>query len=144
MWSERPWNNCCQDANTGHDGSISTGHANSPEDMLRRMETLVLTGMDIPLPAVRSQIASAIDIVIQLGRLRDKTRKVLEIDEIEGMKNGEISLRPLYRFQESETSTPDKVMGELVPTGRPLLHREKLDRAGKSVDRWKGESRTKP
>ena len=68
--------------NTGHDGSLCTGHANSPKDMLNRLETLVLIGMDIPLLAVRNQIASALDIVVQLGRLRDKTRKILEIDEI--------------------------------------------------------------
>lgn len=119
--------------NTGHDGSISTGHANSPMDMLRRLETLVLTGMDIPLPAVRSQIASAIEIVVQLGRLRDKTRKVLEIDEIEGIQGGEIILRQLYKFQEMPGSTCDKVEGQLMPTGQQLLHRGKLRMAGKET-----------
>lgn len=119
--------------NTGHDGSISTGHANSPADMLRRLETLVLTGMDIPLPAVRSQIASALEIVVQLGRLRDKTRKVLEIDEVEGIKGGEIILRQLYKFQEMPGSTPDRVKGMLMPTGERLLHREKLEMAGKEL-----------
>lgn len=119
--------------NTGHDGSISTGHANSPMDMLRRLETLVLTGMDIPLPAVRSQIASAIEIVVQLGRLRDKTRKVLEIDEIEGIQGGEIILRQLYKFQEMPGSTCDKVEGQLMPTGQKLLHRGKLRMAGKET-----------
>ena len=119
--------------NTGHDGSISTGHANSPLDMLHRLETLFLTGMDIPLPAVRSQIASAIEIVVQLGRLRDKTRKVLEIDEICGMKEAEIELRTLYRFCEVEGSRPDCVKGMLMPTGEGLLHREKLAMAGKEL-----------
>jgi pilus assembly protein CpaF len=119
--------------NTGHDGSISTGHANSPADMLRRLETLVLTGMDIPLPAVRSQIASGIEIVVQLGRLRDKTRKVLEIDEVEGIEEGEIVLRPLYRFQETEGSDADHVRGELVSTGKRLSHRRKLEMAGKEL-----------
>lgn len=119
--------------NTGHDGSISTGHANSPMDMLRRLETLVLTGMDIPLPAVRSQIASAIEIVVQLGRLRDKTRKVLEIDEIEGIQGGEIILRQLYKFQEMPGSTSDRVEGQLMPTGQQLLHCEKLKMAGKEL-----------
>lgn len=119
--------------NTGHDGSISTGHANSPMDMLRRLEMLVLTGMDIPLPAVRSQIASAIEIVVQLGRLRDKTRKVLEIDEIEGIQGGEIILRQLYKFQEMPGSTCDKVEGQLMPTGQQLLHRGKLRMAGKET-----------
>lgn len=77
--------------NTGHDGSLSTGHANSPGDMLNRLETLVLMGMEIPLEAVRQQIASAIDIIVHLGRLRDKSRKVLEICEVgqcEGERSG--------------------------------------------------------
>lgn len=117
--------------NTGHDGSISTGHANSPKDMLDRLETLVLTGMDIPLPAVRSQIASAIDIVIQLGRLRDKTRKVLEIDEIEGIYNGKIKLRTLFQFRELGDNNTDMVSGKLELVGNRLFHREKLKRAGK-------------
>lgn len=119
--------------NTGHDGSISTGHANSPMDMLRRMETLVLTGMDIPLAAVRSQIASAIDVIVQLGRLRDKTRHVLEIDEVEGIREGEIILRPLYVFQEEKGTSPQKVCGSLSSTENSLLHREKLEWAGKEV-----------
>lgn len=119
--------------NTGHDGSISTGHANSPMDMLRRMETLVLMGMDIPLAAVRSQIASAIDIIVQLGRLRDKTRHVLEIDEVEGIKEGEIILRPLYAFQEEKGTNSQMVCGTLLSTGNSLLHREKLEWAGKEV-----------
>lgn len=119
--------------NTGHDGSISTGHANSPADMLRRLETLVLTGMDIPLPAVRSQIASAIEIVVQLGRLRDKSRKVLEIDEICGMEKGEIVLRPLYRFQETKGSTGEHVEGRLMATGNLLQNRGKLVMAGKET-----------
>lgn len=120
--------------NTGHDGSISTGHANSPLDMMHRLETLVLTGMDIPLPAVRSQIASAIDIVIQLGRLRDKTRKVLEIDEVTGIRDGEIQLQPLFLFQEKGKSPSGKVQGELLATGKKLRHREKLERAGKKLE----------
>ena len=117
--------------NTGHDGSISTGHANSPADMLRRMETLVLTGMEIPLAAVRSQIASAIEIVVQLGRLRDKSRKVLEIDEVCGIDQGEIVLRPLYQFRETENSTRERVEGRLMTTGNSLLNRRKLVMAGK-------------
>ena len=86
--------------NTGHDGSLCSGHANSPKDMLNRLETLVLTGMDIPLLAVRSQVASAIDIIVHLGRLRDKSRRVLEIDEILGMEQGEVQVQPLFSFQE--------------------------------------------
>ncbi|MCD7826152.1 MAG: CpaF family protein [Clostridiaceae bacterium] len=116
--------------NTGHDGSLSTGHANSPKDMLGRLETLVLTGMDIPLQAVRSQIASAIDIVIQLGRLRDRTRKVLEIDEVVGLKNGEVHLVPLYCFLEKGQREDGSIIGGLVKTEKELFHREKLLTAG--------------
>lgn len=119
--------------NTGHDGSISTGHANSPVDMLRRLETLVLTGMDIPFQAVRSQIASAIEIVVQLGRLRDKSRKVLEIDEVCGIEDGEIVLRPLYKFQETKGSSKEHVKGHLVATDHRLANRDKLIMAGKET-----------
>ena len=86
--------------NTGHDGSFIDRTCNSPKDMLRRLEALVLTAVDIPLLAVRSQIASTIDIVVQLGRLRDRSRKVLEIDEMIGMDGTEIIMRPLYCFKE--------------------------------------------
>lgn len=86
--------------NTGHDGSLSTGHANSAPDMLSRLETMVLSGMDIPLQAVRKQIASAVDIIIHLGRLRDRSRKVLEIAEVTGCSRGEVETTPLYRFIE--------------------------------------------
>lgn len=85
--------------NTGHDGSFSTGHGNSPKDMLTRLETMVLMGAELPLPAVRSQIAAAIDILIHLGRLRDKSRKVLSIMEVGNYVNGEIILNPLFRFE---------------------------------------------
>ena len=89
-----------QAMNTGHDGSLSTGHANSPTDMLARLEIMVLSGMDIPLYAVRGQIAGGIDILIHLTRLRGKRRVVSEISEIEGLENGEIKLNCLYRFEE--------------------------------------------
>ena len=101
--------------NTGHDGSLSTGHANSTEDMLSRLETLVLMGMELPLPAVRRQISSAIDIIVHLGRLRDKTRKVLEIVEILNYENGEIRTNPLYQFVE-EREENGKVIGTLKRT----------------------------
>ena len=116
--------------NTGHDGSLCTGHANSPKDMLNRLETLVLTGMEIPLMAVRSQIASALDIVIQLGRLRDRSRRVLEIDEVLGVKDGEVELAPLFRFQERGMTGEGKIYGELVRTETSLFHQEKLQAAG--------------
>ncbi len=89
-----------QALNTGHDGSLSTGHANSPEDMLSRLETMVLMGMDLPLAAIQRQIASGVDIIVHLGRLRDKSRKVLEVTEVLEYRAGEIILHPLYRFEE--------------------------------------------
>lgn len=116
--------------NTGHDGSLSTGHANSPEDMLSRLETLVLLGSDIPLLAARKQIASAIDIIIHLGRLRDKSRKVLEIVEVLGVENNEIVCVPLYRFQEQGMDQNDKVIGELQRTENQFANVTKLSRAG--------------
>lgn len=116
--------------NTGHDGSLCTGHANSPKDMLNRLETLVLTGMDIPLGAVRSQIASALDIVVQLGRLRDKSRKVLEIDEVIGIEKGEIVLEPLYLYQEKGQDQDGRVIGKLVEVNSKIQHEEKLKAAG--------------
>lgn len=113
-----------------HDGSLSTGHANSTQDMLNRLETLVLMGMDIPLLAVRNQIASAIDIVVQLGRLRDKSRKVLEIAEVTGVKNDEIMVQPIYKFVETGTDAQGKIKGELRATGSKLLNKDKLAHAG--------------
>ena len=133
MRSERPWNNCCQDANTGHDGSLSTGHGNSTKDMLYRLETMVMMGMDIPALAVRRQLASGIDLMIHLGRLRDKRRVLLEISEIDGCENGEIIVNPLYRFQEKQTAENGKVQGEWVKVGE-LHHKEKLLMAGISDD----------
>lgn len=116
--------------NTGHDGSLSTGHANSPKDMLKRLEALVLTAVDIPLLAVRSQIASAIDIVVQLGRLRDRSRKVLEIDEMIGMDGTEIIMRPLYCFKEQGEDEKGNVIGQLAATPNALYHTQKLKAAG--------------
>ena len=84
--------------NTGHDGSLSTGHANSAQDMLRRMQTMVLQGADLPLPAIRSMIKSALDIIVHLGRTRDHKRRVLEISEVIGIEHDEIKLKPLYKF----------------------------------------------
>lgn len=116
-----------QAMNTGHDGSLSTGHANSCRDMLSRLETMVLMGMELPLPAIRSQIASGLDILIHLGRQKDKSRKVLDIMEIAGIENGEIRLRELFRYRE----TDETGAGEcgLIRVGS-LLHREKCRRAG--------------
>ena len=116
-----------QAMNTGHDGSLSTGHANSTKDMLSRMETMVLMGAEgLPLEAIRQQISSAVDIIIHLSRLRDHSRKTMEISEVMGLKDGEIELNPLYVFEESEESTMDKVVGELKRTKNPLKNTFKL------------------
>lgn len=117
-----------QALNTGHDGSLSTGHANSPIDMLSRLEALVLLGADIPLIAVRKQISSAIDIIIHLGRLRDKSRKVVEISEVLSLKDNEYVLNPLYKYVERGEKN-GRIIGELVKEG-DLIYTEKLDRAG--------------
>lgn len=114
--------------NTGHDGSLSTGHANSCRDMLSRMETMVLMGQELPLSAIRSQIASGINIIIQLGRLRDKSRRVLEIAELDGIVDGEIVLNILYQFEEISEKN-GRVIGELVQKGK-LKSRTKLEAAG--------------
>lgn len=115
--------------NTGHDGSMSTGHANSAPDMLARLENMVLMGMDIPLQAIRQQIASGIDILVHLGRLRDKSRKVLQISEIVGVQKQEIMLNPLYEFQETGQDEKKRVLGKLQRKGG-LMHEEKLRAAG--------------
>ena len=109
-----------QSLNTGHDGSLSTLHANSSQDMLSRIETMTLMGIDLPLEAIRRQIASGVDILVHLGRMRDKSRKLLEITEVCGFENGEIQTRPLYLWEEGKG---------LVKTGE-LLHCEKMKRAG--------------
>ncbi|MBR4345236.1 MAG: CpaF family protein [Lachnospiraceae bacterium] len=117
-----------QAMNTGHSG-MSTGHANSTVDMLSRMETMVLLGADIPLLAVRRQIASAIDIIIQLGRFRDKSRKVVEITEVSGFENNEVVLNPCFRFCEEEDKN-GRVTGKLQKIGEGLKNKEKLISAG--------------
>ncbi len=120
-----------QAMNTGHDGSLSTGHANSTKDMLSRLETMVLQGAaGLPLEAIRQQIASAIDIIIHLSRLRDKSRKTMEICEVTGYENGEIILSPLYIFEETEKSTIQKVDGILKRTNNKLVHDFKLKLSG--------------
>lgn len=118
--------------NTGHDGSLSTGHANSPMDMINRLETLVLMGLEIPLGAIRAQIASALDIIVHLGRLRDQSRKVLEINEIGKVVDGKIELIPLYKFIE-QGEQDGKVLGQLKRTSHSLVNIEKCRRAGVSI-----------
>lgn len=120
-----------QAMNTGHDGSLSTGHANSTEDMLSRLETMVLQGAaGLPLEAIRQQIASAVDIIIHLSRLRDKSRKTIEITEVVRYENGKIILNPLYVFEEDENSTLDKVSGQLKRTSNPMQNTFKLQLSG--------------
>ena len=121
-----------QAMNTGHDGSLSTGHANSCKDMLSRLETMVLMGMELPLPAIRSQIASGIDILIHLGRMRDKSRKVLSITEIAGYEENQIILNDIYRFKE-EKAEENTVHGAMEKVGE-LIHTEKMIRAGYCLD----------
>lgn len=117
-----------QALNTGHDGSLSTGHANSPKDMLSRLETMVLMGMELPLPAIQRQIASGIDIIVHLGRLRDKSRKVLEVVEVLDYKDGEIKLQTLIQYQEMEEQD-GMIIGEWRDV-HELSHRQKLEASG--------------
>lgn len=116
--------------NTGHDGSMSTGHANSPKDMLSRLETMVLMGMDMPLPAVRSQIGSAIDIIVHLGRLRDRTRRVLEVTEVDGFEDGEIRYHEIFKFREYGEGTDGMIAGRLEGSSTRLRNKSKLVNAG--------------
>ena len=117
-----------QAMNTGHAGSMSTGHANSAQDMLSRLETMILMGMDLPLPAIRGQLASAIDLIVHLGRLRDRSRRLMEICEITGMGDGKIVTAPLFRFREIGEKD-GRIRGVWDRTGE-LQDREKLARAG--------------
>ena len=120
-----------QAMNTGHDGSLSTGHANSAKDMLTRLETMVLQGASgLPLDAVRRQIGSALDIIVHLSRMRDHSRKVVEISEVLGYDHGDIIMNPLYVFEEDENSTLEKVSGGLNRTKNPMKNTEKLRQAG--------------
>lgn len=118
--------------NTGHDGSLSTGHANSVKDMLNRLEALVLQGVDMPVQAIRKQISSAIDIIVHLGRLRDKSRKVLEISEVLEVSGEEIIVNPLYEFI-INNDRGAKEIGRLERSKNPLINTEKLHRAGLQV-----------
>lgn len=125
-----------QAMNTGHDGSLSTGHANSTRDMLSRLETMVLQGSaGLPLPAIRQQISSAVDIIIHLSRLRDHSRKTMAITEVCGIDStGNIVLNPLYEFQEDEKSTLEHVSGSLLRTENKMVNTFKLQLAGYRID----------
>lgn len=117
-----------QALNTGHDGSLSTGHANSAADMIARLETMVLMGMELPLAAIRRQIAGGVDLIVHLGRLRDKSRRVLSVSEVVGYEQGEVLLSVIYEFQETGEGN-GKVQGIWKKTGS-LVHTEKLQQAG--------------
>ncbi len=118
-----------QAMNTGHDGSLSTGHSNSTRDMISRLETMVLSGADLPVSVVRQQISSAIDIFVHLSRLRDRSRRITEISEVVGMDGDQVSINPLYRFRESG-ETDGRIQGQLEPCGNPLMNVDKLRMAG--------------
>ncbi|WP_413377876.1 CpaF family protein [Alkalihalobacillus sp. 1P02AB] len=119
-----------QAMNTGHDGSLSTGHANSTNDMLSRLETMVLSGASLPVQVIRQQINSAIDIMVHLSRLRDHSRKVVSISELVGIENGDIQLNPLFEFVEEGEDEEGKIIGTLKPTGNKLHSDSKLRQAG--------------
>ena len=119
-----------QAMNTGHDGSLSTGHSNSTKDMLSRLETMVLSGNNIPLEAIRQQIASAINIIIQLSRLRDKSRRTVEITEVVGYENGEVQLNTLYKFVEHGEDKNGRIIGGLERTENPMVNTFKFKMAG--------------
>ena len=122
-----------QAMNTGHDGSLSTGHANSPKDMLSRLETMILMGMELPLPAIQRQIASGVDVIVHLGRLRDKSRKVLEVTEVLGYTGGEIQLQTLYQYEETGEKE-GRIQGEWRKV-HEITHTEKLLAAGYHKER---------
>lgn len=115
-----------QAMNTGHDGSMSTGHANSVKDMLTRLETMVLMAAPLPLEAIRKQIASSLEIMIFLSRFRDGSRKVTEITEVLDYENSEITLNPLFKFSEDGKSTDGRIIGSLKSTGNKLINMIKI------------------
>ncbi len=121
-----------QAMNTGHDGSLSTGHANSCQDMVSRMETMVLMGMELPLQAIRAQIAAGVDILVHLGRLRDRSRRLLAITEIDKLQDGQIRLNALYEFVEMGEHC-GRIKGSWMKRGE-LIHRGKLYAAGMEVE----------
>lgn len=126
---EEAWDMVGSAMNCGHDGSMSSIHANNAADTLNRLENMILMSAEIPISAIRRQIASGVDLIIHLGRLRDKTRKVLEIAEIKGMENENIILNPLFSFRESPASTKENVDGRLEKVGT-LIHKYKMENAG--------------
>jgi pilus assembly protein CpaF len=125
--------------NTGHAGSMSTGHSNGPRDMMSRLETMVMSAAEMPVQVIRKQIASALDIVIHLSRFRDRSRRVTEICEVVGLEDGEIAIRPLFQFEEAGEED-GKVIGSLKRTAHKLQHTEKLMMAGISIEHGREET----
>jgi pilus assembly protein CpaF len=116
-----------QAMNTGHDGSLTTGHANSPRDMLSRLETMVLmAGMDLPVKAIREQIASAIDIIVQQARMKDGSRRITQITEIVGMEGDVITTQDIFVFSQKYRDEKGRIIEELVPTGIKPMFMDKL------------------
>jgi len=117
--------------NTGHDGSLTTLHANTPRDALSRLETMALmSGIELPLKVVREQIASAVDLIVQQSRLRDGTRKVTQITEVVGMEGDTVVLTDIFKFEQTNITLEGKVIGELKPTGIRPLFSPRLEAAG--------------
>jgi pilus assembly protein CpaF len=125
-----------QAMNTGHDGSLTTLHANTPRDALSRLETMVLmSGMDLPIRVIREQVASAVDLIVQQARLRDGSRKVTYVTEVQGMEGDTIVLQDIFRFRELGDDQNGKVRGQLVPTGLSPKFMGRLEAHGQKVDR---------
>ncbi|MDR6549690.1 CpaF family protein [Paenibacillus qinlingensis] len=122
--------------NTGHDGSLSTGHANTSSDMLSRLETMVLSAAPLPIEVIRKQIASALDVIIHISRMRDRSRKVTEIHQVIGVMDGEVKLQPLFLFEENGETPEGTIMGSLRYTGQTLCNLNKIRMAGKSLPDW--------
>ncbi|HWI52325.1 MAG TPA: ATPase, T2SS/T4P/T4SS family, partial [Symbiobacteriaceae bacterium] len=120
-----------QAMNTGHDGSLTTGHANSPRDMIARLETMVMmAGMELPVKAIREQIASAVDLIVQVARLKDGSRKITHITEVQGMEGDVVVLQDLFLFKQTGINAEGKVAGHLAPTGiRPKFY-DRLEEHG--------------
>jgi len=119
-----------QAMNTGHDGSLTTGHANTPRDMLSRLETMVLmAGMDLPVRTIREQISSAVDVIVQQSRMRDGSRKVTHITEVQGMEGDKVILQDVFLF-EQESFTDGKVIGVIKPTGVRPKFMPKIEDSG--------------
>ncbi len=120
-----------QSMNTGHDGSLATGHSNSPRDMISRLETMVLLGgIDLPVRAIRDQISGALDLIIQQSRLKDGSRRIVKVTEVQGLEGDIITLQDIFEYQQKGVDEDGKIIGEMVPTGvRPKFY-ERLESSG--------------